>query len=66
MPSGGTVTIWLFSLTGRRICGIEQGFSNYGSRPHLGSHDLVFGSRNRLAVFIRIKSFCNPSKQIEK
>ena len=27
---------------------LDQGFSNYGSRPHLGSHDLVLGSRNIL------------------
>ena len=25
---------------------LSQGFSNCGSRPHLGPHDLVLGSRN--------------------
>ena len=43
----------------------KQGFSSYGSRPHLGSHGLVLGSRNKLAVFIRIKAFVTLTRKLK-
>ena len=45
--------------------GTEQGFSKYGSRPQMGSRNVILGSRNQLAGQIRNKNFCIVYKKIE-
>ena len=48
--------------------GLKQGFSNYGSRLRLGSHNVTLRWRNKFetkAVYIRSKSFCNLHKKLK-
>jgi len=45
--------------------GIEQGFSNYGSWPQVGSQNVILWLRNQLAWQIRYNNFCKIYKKIE-
>ena len=47
------------------VCGVEQGFSNYGSRPQMGPRNVISGFQNQLAWQIRCNNFCKISKKIE-
>jgi len=46
-------------------CHLRQGFSNYGSRPHLGPRNVILGSRKKLPWQIRYKCFCKLYKKIK-
>ena len=46
-------------------CGIEQGFSNYGSWPPKGVAKCNFVAGNQLASQIRCNNFCKIFKKIE-
>jgi len=39
------------------------GFSNYGSRPQLGSRNVILGPRKKLAWQVRYKTFCKLYKK---
>jgi len=64
---GGTAPECLPVATGPvpSACGIEQVFSNYGSRPQMGSRNVILGLRNQLAWQIRYNNFCKTYKKIE-
>jgi len=44
---------------------LEQGFSNYGSRPHLAWQNVILGSRSKFGWQIRYKSFRKLYKKIK-